>query len=97
MALAGWGAMAKTTDECSDLTDLVDYLRETLDIELKDWIDLGDKVAQAKLTRHMPRSLTRGAAVSSSAFAMTKVSRPTGRRTFQDTAGTHSGGLSPDI
>ena len=41
MALAGWGAMAKTTDECSDLTDLVDYLRETLDIELKDWIDLG--------------------------------------------------------
>nr|AOO91875.1 ATPase AAA [Rhizobium leguminosarum bv. trifolii] len=46
-------AMAKTTDGRSDLTDLVDYPRETLDIELKDWIDLGDKVAQAKLARHI--------------------------------------------
>ncbi|WP_246798800.1 AlbA family DNA-binding domain-containing protein [Rhizobium leguminosarum] len=46
-------AVAKTTDERSDLTDLVDYPRETLDIELKDWIDIGDKVAQAKLARHI--------------------------------------------
>lgn len=37
----------------SDLTDLVDYPRETLDIELKEWIDLGDKVAQARLARHI--------------------------------------------
>ncbi|MEI9852806.1 MAG: ATP-binding protein [Sphingomonas sp.] len=37
----------------SDLTDLVDYPRETLDIELKAWIDLSDKVAQAKLARHI--------------------------------------------
>jgi len=37
----------------SDLTDLVDYPRETLDIELKEWIDLGDKIAQAKLARHI--------------------------------------------
>jgi hypothetical protein len=37
----------------SDLTDLVDYPRETLDIELKTWIDLGDKIAQAKLARHI--------------------------------------------
>jgi hypothetical protein len=37
----------------SDLTDLVDYPRETLDIELKAWIDFGDKVAQAKLARHI--------------------------------------------
>ena len=37
----------------SDLTDLVDYPRETLDIELKAWIDLGDKVAQAKIAKHI--------------------------------------------
>lgn len=37
----------------SDLTDLVDYPRETLDIELKEWIDLGEKVAQAKLAKHI--------------------------------------------
>ncbi len=52
--------MAKTTDERSDLTDLVDYLRETLDIELKDWIDLGDKVAQAKLARHIAALANQG-------------------------------------
>ncbi len=46
--------MAKTAaDERSDLTDLVDYPRETLDIELKEWIDLSDKVAQAKLAKHI--------------------------------------------
>lgn len=37
----------------NDLEDLVDYPRETLDIELKEWIDLGDKVAQAKLAKHI--------------------------------------------
>ena len=37
----------------SDLADLVDYPRETLEIELKEWINLGDRVAQAKLARHM--------------------------------------------
>ena len=37
----------------SDLTDLVDYPRETLDVELKEWIDFDDKIAQAKLARHM--------------------------------------------
>lgn len=91
-------AMAKTTDERSDLTDLVDYPRETLDIELKDWIDLGDKVAQAKLARHIAALANHGgAAISSSAFAMTKASRLTGRRTCQDVAGIHSAGSSPDI
>lgn len=37
----------------TDLQDLVDYPRETLDIELKEWIDLGDKAAQAKLAKHI--------------------------------------------
>lgn len=37
----------------TDLTDLVDFPRETLDIELKQWIDLRDRVAQAKLARHI--------------------------------------------
>lgn len=37
----------------SDLTDLVDYPRETLDIELKEWVDLKDRVAQAKLAKHI--------------------------------------------
>jgi hypothetical protein len=47
--------MTETTlaDERSDLTDLVDYPRETLDIELKEWVDLKDRVAQAKLAKHI--------------------------------------------
>jgi hypothetical protein len=47
------GAMLGVGDGRSDLTDLVDYPRETLDIELKKWIDLGDKVALAKLAKHI--------------------------------------------
>ena len=39
--------------EQSDLTDLVDYPRETLDVELKEWINLKDRVAQAKLAKHI--------------------------------------------
>jgi len=46
-------AEQRTSTGRSDLTDLVDYPRETLDIELKAWIDLGDKVSQAKLARHI--------------------------------------------
>lgn len=41
------------TGASSDLTDLVDYPRETLDIELKQWIDLKDGVFRAKLARHI--------------------------------------------
>lgn len=37
----------------TDLTDLVDFPRETLEIELKQWINLRDRVAQAKLARHI--------------------------------------------
>jgi hypothetical protein len=37
----------------TDLVDLVDFPRETLEIELKQWIDLRDRVAQAKLARHI--------------------------------------------
>ncbi len=49
---------ANETDQVSgggstDLTDLVDFPRETLEIELKQWIDLRDRVAQAKLARHI--------------------------------------------
>lgn len=40
-------------DQRSDLTDLVDYPRETVDIELKEWVDLTDRIAQAKLARHI--------------------------------------------
>lgn len=37
----------------SDLADLVDVPRETLDIELKGWVDLDDKVARAKIACHL--------------------------------------------
>lgn len=37
----------------SDLTDIVDYPRETLEIELKEWVDLTDRVVQAKLAKHL--------------------------------------------
>lgn len=37
----------------SDLTDLVDFPRETLEIELKRWLDLRDRIVQAKLARHI--------------------------------------------
>jgi hypothetical protein len=37
----------------SDLADLVNYPRETLDIELKEWMNLTDRVAQAKLAKHI--------------------------------------------
>lgn len=37
----------------NDLSDLVDSPRETLDVELKGWIDLADKVARAKIARHI--------------------------------------------
>lgn len=33
--------------------DLVDYPRETLDVELKQWVAFDDKVAQAKLAKHI--------------------------------------------
>jgi len=37
-----------------DLQDLIDNPPETLDIELKDWIDIGnDRVAQANTARHL--------------------------------------------
>lgn len=39
--------------EGSDLTDLVDYPRETLDIELKEWVDPKDRATQAKLAKHI--------------------------------------------
>lgn len=42
-----------TQSDGSDLTDLVDYPHETLNVELKEWIDLDDKVAQAKLAKHI--------------------------------------------
>lgn len=41
------------SEDPTDLTDLVDYPRETLDIELKRWIDLRERVAQAKIARHI--------------------------------------------
>lgn len=37
----------------TDLTDLVDNPRETLNIELKQWLDLTDNVNRAHLARHM--------------------------------------------
>ena len=43
-----------------DLVDLVDYPRETLDIELKEWIDLGEKAAQAKLAKHIAALANQG-------------------------------------
>jgi hypothetical protein len=37
----------------ADLVDLVDFPRETLDIELKSWMDLDNRLTQAKLARHI--------------------------------------------
>jgi hypothetical protein len=37
----------------TDLADYVDFPRETLDVELKQWIDLTDGVAKAKIARHL--------------------------------------------
>lgn len=37
----------------SDLADLVDFPRETVDIELKEWLDLEEPVAKAKIARHI--------------------------------------------
>lgn len=37
----------------TDLKDLVDYPTENLSIELKEWVDMNDKVARAKLARHI--------------------------------------------
>ena len=37
----------------TDLSDLVDFPRETLDVELKAWVDLADRAAQAKLAKHI--------------------------------------------
>lgn len=37
----------------AEIQDLVDNPRELLHMELKDWIDLGDEVARAKIARHL--------------------------------------------
>ncbi len=44
-----------------DLTDLIDNPRETLDIELKQWLDLSDNVNRANLARHMGALCNHGA------------------------------------
>jgi hypothetical protein len=36
----------------SDLNDLIENPRETLDIELKEWLDLGQPLARANIARH---------------------------------------------
>ena len=36
-----------------DLTDLVDNPRETLNIELKSWLDLSEGVNKANIARHI--------------------------------------------
>ncbi len=36
-----------------DLSDLVDNPRETLEIELKNWVELKDPVVRANVARHM--------------------------------------------
>ena len=36
-----------------DLSDLVDNPRETLEIELKQWMDLEDRVNRATVARHL--------------------------------------------
>lgn len=37
----------------TDLIDLVDFPRETLEVEVKSWMDLDDKVARASIARHI--------------------------------------------
>ena len=36
----------------SDLNDLIEIPRETLEIELKEWLDLSEPVVRANIARH---------------------------------------------
>ncbi len=36
----------------SDLNDLIEYPRETLEIELKGWLDLSEPIVRANIARH---------------------------------------------
>ncbi|MGK2912070.1 MAG: AlbA family DNA-binding domain-containing protein [Sphingobium sp.] len=47
------GTDQRNSEGRTDLVDLVDFPRETLEIELKQWIDLRERVVQAKLARHI--------------------------------------------
>ena len=44
----------------ADLADLVDNPRETLDIELKSWLDLNDKITKANIARHIAAMCNHG-------------------------------------
>ena len=37
----------------SDLNDLIEIPRETLEIELKKWLDLSEPVVRANIARHL--------------------------------------------
>ena len=45
--LVGWNSMER------DLRDLIENPREDLEVEVKSWLDLKDKVQRAKLARHL--------------------------------------------
>jgi len=51
----------------TDLTDLVDFPRETLEVEVKGWMDLGDKAARTNIARHIAALANHGGGISSSA------------------------------
>ena len=63
-----------------DLTDLVDNPRETMGIELKEWLDLTDNVAKAKLARHLAALCNHGVALDES---LSQHRRCIGRRSEQ--------------
>ena len=46
----------------SDLNDLIDVPRETLEIELKEWLDLSEPVVRANIARHLAALANHGGA-----------------------------------
>ncbi len=44
----------------SDLNDLIDVPRETLEIELKEWLDLSEPVVRANIARHLAALANQG-------------------------------------
>ena len=40
-------------NKTSDINDLVEFPRETMEIELKEWLDLSEPLVRAKIARHL--------------------------------------------
>lgn len=68
----------------SDLQDLIDNAAETLEVELKDWLDLKDNICRATLARHIAAMANHGGGYILIGFD------DTGRETTHPTFDAHS-------